>query len=377
MVARQKIYLSPPDVGEAEEIALIRAIRSGWVAPLGPEVDAFEQELRDYLGVNHAVALSSGTAALHLGLLALGVSPGDSVIMPTMTFVATANSAMYAGANPVFVDSERDGTISVRHLEEALRKLRYGGSRVGAVVPVDVYGRPVNYSEVIRIAGEYEVPVLVDSAESLGSEYQGSLVGGLGNAAVFSFNGNKVMTTSGGGVFVSSDDRLAKIVRHLASQARENTIHYEHRNLGFNYRMSNILAALGRAQLGRLPSMIERRRVIRRRYTSFFSQIKGIDMLEGDDISDNCWLSAIIVDSKMLGKSREALRRHLADAQIESRPLWKPMHLQPLYRDAPYFGEKRAEQLFEGGLALPSGSSLSDSDMDFILVTIANFVSSR
>jgi dTDP-4-amino-4,6-dideoxygalactose transaminase len=377
MALSTRIYLSPPDVGPAEEEAVLRAMRSGWVAPLGPEVDAFELEMAAFVGASHAVALSSGTAALHLGLKALGVRPGDSVITSTMTFVATANAISYIGAKPVFVDSLDDGSPDPELIREALETEQHAGRRVGAVVPVDIYGRVANYSEILTISHSHGVPVLADAAESLGASHHGTMAGAWGDAAVLSFNGNKIMTTSGGGMLLTSDPSKARYVRYLATQAREPAVHYEHTELGYNYRMSSVCAALGRAQLSRLPDMIRRRKERRVQYGDFFSKVEGVSMLPGDLVEDNCWLSSILVDAPVAGWSSLELLGYLEQFNIESRPLWKPMHLQPLYRESRFVGGHVAERLFETGLVLPGGSVMSDLDMDRVLDAISAFLRTK
>ena len=371
------VLLSPPDVGLLEEEAVGRAIRSGWVAPVGPEVDAFEFEMAEFVGVEHAVALASGTAALHLGLLAAGVKPGSSVVTSSMTFVATANAIKYVGANPVFVDSLEDGTPNPNLLSEAIMGEHQAGRVVSAVVPVDIYGRSADYTRIMSIAQSFGIPVLGDSAEALGASHAGRAVGAWGDAAALSFNGNKIMTSSGGGMLLSSESEVVSYVRFLATQARNQAPHYEHSEIGFNYRMSNVLAALARAQLSRLPEMIARRRFWRHRYREFFSEIPGVSLLPGDDSRDNCWLTSILIERSVTGWGPMDLRNHLERVHIESRLLWKPMHLQPLYRDSRFVGGRVAEDLFDKGLALPSGSAMTESDMDRVLEAISNFVTSR
>ena len=373
--AKKKIFLSAPDVGIAEEESLLRAVRSGWVAPLGPEVDAFESEIADFVGAKHAVALNSGTAALHLALRAFGIGAGDSVITSTMTFVATANSISYTGAKPLFVDSLADGTIDSSLVEEVILEEEKGGRRVSAILPVDVYGRAANYSKLLPIAAAHGIPIITDSAEALGARHQNSGCGSIGESSILSFNGNKIMTTSGGGMFLTPNRELADYVRYLSSQARQPVAHYEHLEIGYNYRMSNILAALGRAQLERLPSMISRRREIRKAYQEFFSAVDGVDLLHKDSLQDNCWLTAIVVDNRVTGWSPRELMAHLQEFQIESRPLWKPMHLQPLYKELPMRGGEISQTLFERGLILPSGSGMSDSDIGMILEALESFLS--
>ena len=375
MVTPDRIYLSAPDVGVAEEEAVVRSVRSGWVAPLGPEVNAFEREVADFAGVAHAVALSSGTAALHLGLKSLRVRAGDSVITSTMTFVATANAIAYTGASPVFVDSLEDGTLDTGLINAAIEQEQNAGRKVGAVVPVDIYGRLADYSALLHLASS--VPVIADAAEAFGASRSGALAGSLGDAAALSFNGNKIMTTSGGGMFLTSDLSKAEYVRHLATQARQPTVHYEHVELGYNYRLSSVCAALGRAQLSRLPEMIARRRARRLQYTEFFSGVTGVTMLPGNIEEDNCWLTSVLIDESATGWSPRELREHLENVNIETRPLWKPMHLQPLYKGARFVGGDVAERLFSSGLALPSGSAMSDPDMNRVLEAISAFLASR
>ncbi len=375
----EQISLSLPDVGPAEEEALQRAIRSGWVAPLGPEVDAFESEMANRLGVAYAVALSSGTAALHLGMLALGVKPGDVVVTSTMTFAATANAITYAGATPFFVDCEPEsGNMDPDLLRDALTKLRDEGAHVGAVVPVDLLGKAVNYPAIIEIAAEFGVPVLADAAESLGATFDGVPTGSLGEAAIISFNGNKIMTTSGGGMLLTNDRALADRVRYLATQARQPVVHYEHTDIGFNYRLSNILAALGRAQLGRLDSMIARRRAVRERYRQLVANVPGVTVFGGDnDAEDNCWLTSIVVDPSEAGWDATALSAALTANKIESRPLWKPMHLQPIFADLDGVITGASEALFTNGLTLPSGSSMTDAQLERVCGVIEDFVSQQ
>ena len=373
-----RIHLSPPDVGDAEEQALVRALRSGWVAPLGPEVDAFESEIAQRSGRTHAVALSSGTAALHLGLLALGVRAGDVVVTATMTFAATANAVLYVGAEPVFIDCDpSSGCIDPQLLDEELTALASEGRRVGAIVPVDLLGRVADYTQIVEIAGRHGVPVLADAAESLGARHAGQPAGAFGEAAVFSFNGNKVMTTSGGGMLVTDDAALAARVRHLATQAREPAAHYEHRELGYNYRLSNLLAAVGRAQLSRLDAMIERRRQVRARYSDLIAERPHVSLFHAaDDDDDNHWLTALLVDPAA-GWLPNDLRLELEAHDIESRPLWKPMHQQPLYADRGSRLSGAADDLFARGLALPSGSALDDAALERVCAVIDGFLSRR
>lgn len=365
----ERIYLSSPDVTSAEEEAVVRAIRSGWIAPLGPEVDAFEAELAEYSERAHAVALSSGTAGLHLGLLTLGVAPGDVVLTSTMTFAATANAITYTGAEPVFIDCDETGNMNPDLLEQAFDRMAEAGRHVAAVVPVDLLGKVVAHERIDAIAAAHGVPVLSDAAESLGARRSGRPAGSYGQAAVVSFNGNKIMTTSGGGALLTDDADFAHHVRYLATQARQPVVHYEHTDVGYNYRLSNLLAALGRAQLSRLESMIERRRRLRLRARELFADVPGVSMFgepsgaDGGATRDNFWLTSILVDPDAAGFTAEDLRLALAEQNIESRPLWKPMHLQPVFAEALAVVDGTSEELFSRGLSLPSGSVLEESQV--------------
>ena len=360
-----RIYLSSPDVTEAEEQALVRAIRSGWVAPLGPEVDAFEAELAAYSGRKHCVALSSGTAALHLGLLTLGVGPGSAVLTSTMTFAATANAITYTGAVPVFVDCDETGNIDPDLLADAFDVAAADGIPVSAVVPVDLLGKVVDHGRIGAVAAAHGVPVLADAAESLGATRDGRPAASFGRAAAVSFNGNKVMTTSGGGALLTDEVELADRVRYLATQARQPVVHYEHTDIGYNYRLSNLLAALGRAQLARLDEMVERRRQHRLAYRRLFAGVPGVTVFgepsgaDGGDSHDNFWLSSILVEPRQAGFSAEDLRLAFTSADIEARPLWKPMHLQPVFTGARAVLNGTSDRLFATGLSLPSGSGLA------------------
>ncbi|GJN41998.1 DegT/DnrJ/EryC1/StrS family aminotransferase [Corynebacterium ammoniagenes] len=382
-MVNKKIYMSSPDVTELEEQALVRAIRSGWIAPLGPEVDAFEAELAEYCGRKHAVALSSGTAALHLGLLTLGVKPGDLVLTSSLTFAATTNAIVYTGAEPVFVDADESGNMNPDLLEEAFQTLQEEGKSVKAVVPVDLLGKVADHDRIGEIAAKYGAPVLSDAAESLGAIRNGKSSGAYGEAAVVSFNGNKIMTTSGGGALLTDDEKFANHVRYLATQARQPFVHYEHTDIGYNYRMSNILAALGRAQLSRLDEMIEKRREHRLRYRELFENVPGVRIFgepsgtDRGDTRDNFWLTSIVVDEKQAGFSASALQQALAELNIEARPLWKPMHLQPVHKALRVFTDGTSERLFETGISLPSGSALSDKDISVIDGAIQGFLRDR
>ena len=348
------------------------------MAPVGPNLIEFENTLAVSAQRKFAVAVSSGTAALHLGLLALGVKPGDVVICSTLTFVATANAITYVGGSPVFIDSEAStGNMSVDLLAESLDFFAARGQRVGAVVPVDFLGSVANYEEIVPLCEKFGVPVLADAAESVGAIRSGQPSGSFGKAAVFSFNGNKIMTTSGGGALLTDDAELERTARHLSTQAREKAWHYEHEVLGYNYRMSNVLAAIGSAQFTRLGSMIERRRRNREQYRGFFEHVPGVAVLGDSDFEDNCWLTAIVVDPSRAGFTSRELGDFLETRNIESRPLWKPMHMQPLYQKSKSFVNGIAEALFLNGLALPSGSAMDESDLERVVGAISDFLSSR
>ena len=375
----ERIYMSSPDVGELEEKAVLAAMRGGWIAPLGPDVDAFEHEMAERIGVKHAVALSSGTAALHLGLLTLGAKRGSIVVTSTMTFAATTNAIMYTGAEPYFIDCmPGTGNMDPELLRVGLTRLRDEGSHVVAIVPVDLLGKAIDYTSILAIADEFGIPVLSDAAESLGATHKGRPAGSFGKASAFSFNGNKIMTTSGGGMLMTDDADFAQNVRYLATQARQPVVHYEHHDVGYNYRLSNLLAALGRAQLSRLDSMIRKRRELRDEYKSLFSNIRGIEVFgaSGDD-EDNAWLTAVSVDASSTGWTATELSKALAEHNIESRPIWKPMHLQPIF--SKYRGEisGASEQIFSSHLTLPSGSALSPSQRRFVLEKISEFAGAR
>jgi dTDP-4-amino-4,6-dideoxygalactose transaminase len=372
------ILLSSPDVGELEQQYVMRAMQSGWIAPLGPDVDAFEREVAERVGTEHAVALSSGTAALHLALVAWGIGPGDVVVTSTLTFAATANAIAYTGAEPFFVDSDPvTGNMDPRLLDEALTSLLAAGESVAAVLPVDLLGKAVDYDAILEVAARHGVRVLADAAESLGASSRGRAAGSFGAASAFSFNGNKIMTTSGGGMLTTHDGELAARIRYLATQARQPAAHYEHTEIGFNYRLSNLLAALGRAQLTRLDSMIARRREIRAMYRDIFRDVDGVTVLGGDDDSeDNVWLTAVLVDHEVTGWAPTELGAALTADSIESRPIWKPMHLQPVFAGSRSLLNGSSERIFERGITLPSGSVLGDDDLARVRDVTTRFLDS-
>lgn len=367
-----RVLMSTPDVGQHEEDAVVAAMRSGWIAPLGPDVDAFEAEIADRVGVKHAVALSSGTAALHLAMLACGVGAGDVVVTSTMTFAATANAIVYTGATPYFVDALQDtGNMDPELLDEVLTDLEQAGTPAKAVVPVDLLGKACDYDRIMEITDRHGVMLICDAAESLGASRKGTPTGRFGRVSIFSFNGNKIMTTSGGGMLVTDDADLAAKVRYLATQARQPVVHYEHVDIGYNYRLSNLLAALGRAQLQRLDEMIGRRRAWREGYRELVAQVPGVEIF-ADDLNgaDNCWLTSVIVDPAHAPLTADQLRAELDAANIESRPLWKPMHLQPVFQDAPRKATGVSQSLFENGLTLPSGSAMTEEQFERVLRTL-------
>ncbi|GAA4587659.1 dTDP-4-amino-4,6-dideoxygalactose transaminase [Actinoplanes octamycinicus] len=374
----QTVLLSGPDVGDLEQEFVLAALRSGWVAPVGPDLDAFEREIAERVGVPHAVGLSSGTAALHLALLGLGAGPGDVVVVPTLTFVATANAVVYTGATPVFADCDPvTGNLDPDLLAELLAELTAAGTPVRAVLTVDLYGCCADYERLLPICERYGVPLVEDAAEALGATCRGRAAGSFGRAAALSFNGNKIITTSGGGMLLTADAGLAGRARHLAGQARLPAEHYEHAEVGYNYRLSNLLAALGRAQLRRLDEMIERRRAVHDAYAKIFSGVDGVRLLGDADPAANCWLSCAVVDPERTGWPVAELAAHLAARRVETRPIFKPMHLQPLFAGARAVLSGAAEHLFRHGLALPSGSALTGEQVRWVLDGVAEFLDGR
>ena len=367
-----RIYLSPPEVGEAERRMLLDAFDSNWIAPVGPDLDAFERELAEVSGTEHAVGLSSGTAGLHLALLLVGVGPGDEVLVPSFTFVATASAVAYVGATPVFVDCTADNwTIDPALVAEALADRARVGRLPRALVTVDLYGQAADYDALEALCDQYGIPLVEDAAEALGATYRGRPAGSFGRAAVFSFNGNKIITTSGGGMLVSHQAELVDRARFLATQARDPFPHYEHSALGFNYRLSNLLAALGRAQLQGLDSRISRRRAVDAAYRAALADAPGIRFMPVADYGEpNRWLTCITVDPAAFGADREQIRLALEAEDIESRPTWKPLHLQPVFEGAPTVGGVACATVFERGLCLPTGSALSPDDQARVVETI-------
>jgi dTDP-4-amino-4,6-dideoxygalactose transaminase len=356
------ILMSPPDVGDSEREALLRAFDSGWIAPMGDEVDAFEREIAERLGVRHGVALASGTAALHLALLAAGIGPGDRVIVPSLTFAATANAVMYVGAEPIFVDCARDTwTVDPELVAAVVQRCERKARPVRAVIAVDLYGQCADYESLSATCERYGVVLIEDAAEGLGATCGRGAAGSFGLAAALSFNGNKMITTSGGGMLMTDSDDVAAVVKHLATQAREPVPHYEHKTVGYNYRLSNLLAALGRAQLQTLDEKVKARRETARFYEAAFDAVPGLEPMPRASYGESaCWLSCFLVDAPRFGCERDKLVWALLAAGIESRPTWKPMHLQPVFERCETVGGCVSEDVFQRGLCLPSGSALTD-----------------
>ncbi len=373
-----KIWLSSPHMGGNEQKYVQEAFDTNWIAPLGPNVNGLEADLEGYLGQQSFVgALSSGTAAIHLGLILLDVKAGDEVICQSMTFSASANPIMYLGATPVFVDSETETwNMCSESLEQAIIDRVAKGKKPKAIIAVHLYGMPYNAEAINAVAAKYEIPVLEDSAEALGSQYKKQKCGTFGDIGILSFNGNKIITTSGGGAIVTKNKEIKDKAVFLSTQARDNAPHYQHSEVGYNYRMSNICAGIGRGQMEVLDEHINLRREMHFFYTNFFQNIPGVYVLKepNDDYFSNHWLSAITINpEESKGKTSEQLRLAFEQANIESRPLWKPMHLQPVFANYSYYGGKVAENLFENGLCLPSGSNLNAIERERIKTVLEHF----
>lgn len=372
-----KIWLSSPHMGGGEQKFVQEAFDTNWIAPLGANVDGLENDLENYLGQNSfVVALSSGTAGIHLGLILLGVKAGDEVICQSMTFSASANPILYLGATPIFVDSEPDTcNICPIALENAIIDRIKKGRKPKVIIPVHLYGVPYKIEEIHAVATKYDIPILEDSAEAVGSSYKGQKCGTFGEIGVLSFNGNKVITTSGGGAIITKTKAIRDRVLFFATQSRDNAVHYQHSEIGYNYRLSNICAGIGRGQMEVLDSRVNSRRMMHDFYSDLFNDIPGVTVFTApnEDFFANYWLSSILVDPKVTnGINRETLRLALEAENIESRPLWKPMHLQPIFEKYPYYGNEVAATLFENGLCLPSGSNLTESDRNRISVAVKN-----
>ncbi|MDR1882737.1 MAG: aminotransferase class I/II-fold pyridoxal phosphate-dependent enzyme [Prevotella sp.] len=363
-----RIHLSLAHMGGQEQKFIQEAFDTNWVVPMGPNVDAFERELAEFLsGDVYVAALSAGTAALHLALIITGVEAGDEVLCQSFTFSASANPIVYQGATPVFIDSEKDTwNMSPEHLERAIKDRLSKGKKPKAIIPVHLYGMPVKMDEIREISVKYGIPVVEDAAEALGSKYKNRHCGTFGEMAVLSFNGNKIITTSGGGALVSRNEEYTVKSRFLATQARDAAPHYQHTHIGYNYRMSNVVAGIGRGQMLVLPERIEQRRANNRFYREQLKEIDGISFQTEPSIDyfSNYWLTSILIDpEKTNGKTREDLYSALNGLNIESRPLWKPMHLQPVFKDHPFYGDGTSESLFKNGLCLPSGTGLTVNDL--------------
>lgn len=360
-----RLYLSPPHIGPDELALVTEAFETNWVAPVGPQVDAFEREFAAYVGAEHAVALSSGTAALHLALRDLGIGPGDEVLVSTLTFCASVNPILYEGATPVFVDSERASwNLDPNWVEDAFRQRAAAGKQFAALVPVHLYGQSADLDALAALCERYGVPMIEDAAEALGASYKGRSPGTTGRAGIFSFNGNKIITTSGGGMLVTDRAETAAHVKKMATQAREPAAHYEHAEVGFNYRLSNVLAGIGRGQLRVLDDRVNARRRVFEAYREALGDLPGLTFMpEAEWGRHTRWLTCLTIDAEAFGATPEAVRLALEAENIEARPVWKPMHLQPVYAGYESIGGAVAEDLFARGLCLPSGSAMTEGDI--------------
>ena len=369
-----KIWLSSPHMGESEIDLVKEAFDSNWIAPLGPHVDNFETEFAQYVGTKHCAALSSGTAAIHLALIALGIERKDEVLCSTFTFSASVNPILYQHATPVFVESEENTwNMDPVWLERAIEERIQKGRKPKALILVHLYGMPAQLEKILNIAAIYDIPVIEDAAEALGSKYRDRYVGSSGLIGIYSFNGNKIITTSGGGALVSNNPDFIEKARFLATQARDDAPHYEHSHVGYNYRLSNVLAAIGRGQLKVIEKRVEQRRANHYYYKKNLVDLPGVHFLSepSADFYSNHWLTCITIDPQQSGGvTRETVRLALNSHNIESRPLWKPMHIQPVFKDYPYYGNGTSERLFRDGLCLPSGSNLQPDDLRRIVSII-------
>ncbi|HLS29745.1 MAG TPA: aminotransferase class I/II-fold pyridoxal phosphate-dependent enzyme [Flavobacteriaceae bacterium] len=374
---KKKIWLSTPHMGGSEQKYIQEAFDSNWIAPLGPNVNGFEKDLQNYLQDDIEVAaLSSGTAAIHLGLILLNVKKGDEVICQSMTFSASANPVLYQGAKPVFVDSEKDTwNMCPNALEEAISDRIELGKKPKAIIAVHLYGMPYIADEINAVAQKYDIPVIEDAAEALGSHIQNSMCGTLGTFGILSFNGNKIITTSGGGALVTHNLKAKEKAVFYATQARDDAPHYQHSKIGYNYRMSNVLAGIGRGQMEVLQKRIDKRRANYKFYQKSLGNLPGFEFVaEPDGFFSNRWLSTVLIDTQNSGTNTEEIRTALENENIETRPLWKPMHLQPIFKDYPYYGEKVAENLFNSGLCLPSGTNLTEENLNRVVTKIKGVI---
>jgi dTDP-4-amino-4,6-dideoxygalactose transaminase len=373
-MTKEKIWLSSPHMG-GEEIKFVNeAFATNWISPVGPHITGFEQDISSYNSIEHCAALSSGTAAIHLALIILGVKSGDEVICSSFTFSATANPIVYQQATPVFVDSERETwNMDPVLLEKAIKERIAKGKKPKAIVVVHLYGMPAHIEAIMSVARRYDIPVVEDAAEALGSDVNGKRLGTFGDFGVYSFNGNKIITTSGGGALVSSNKAWIEKTKFLATQARDPAPHYEHSEIGFNYRLSNVCAGIGRGQMIALPERVAQRRSIFEFYRSSLSDIPGITFVpEPPGYFSNRWLSTILVNTKAGGLDREKIRLALEQQNVESRPLWKPMHMQPVFSSFPAYTNGVSEDLFEHGLCLPSGSNMTNEQQKSVVEIISH-----
>ncbi|NUK29885.1 aminotransferase class I/II-fold pyridoxal phosphate-dependent enzyme [Parageobacillus sp. VR-IP] len=377
---KSRIFLSPPHMSGNEQKYINEAFETNWIAPLGPNVDAFEKELAKYVGSKGAAAVSSGTAAIHLALRLLDVQQGDKVFCSSLTFIASANPILYQGAEPVFIDSEPDTwNMSPVALERAMEEAKKEGKLPKAVVVVNLYGQSAKMDEILAICDHYQVPVVEDAAESLGSTYKGKKSGTFGKFGIYSFNGNKIITTSGGGMLVSDDVEALQKARFLATQARDPAPHYQHSQVGYNYRMSNIVAGIGRAQLEVLDERVKARRAIFDRYVQALGDIEGVHFMpELEGTMSNRWLTTLTIDQKVLGVTPMDIINALAEENIEARPVWKPLHLQPVFNGVTYYpyqeGWSVSDELFANGICLPSGSSMTVEDQNRVIDVIVKTI---
>ena len=371
---KERIYLSPPHMDGNELKCLRQAYESNWIAPLGPQVDMFEVEMAKYIGIKNTLSLNSGTSALHLGLKSLGIEKGDNVLCPTLTFVATANAILYENANPIFLDSENETwLIDLNLLEDTIKKFQ-----PKILITVDLYGQSCDYDSINYLCNKYKVKILEDAAEALGSSYKRKKCGSFGDAGILSFNGNKIITTSAGGMLLSNNKKIIDKSRFFSNQARENFLHYEHKELGYNYRMSNLLAAIGRGQLEKIDVFVSKRKNIFKNYYKNLSKIEGIDfMAESPEVQSNRWLTTFTINPKIIKITRDQIIEALEKENIESRPVWKPLHLQPLFKNSNYIRRSQidvSKNLFENGICLPSGSSLLNSEQFKIIDIITSLL---
>lgn len=368
---KERIYLSPPHQTGSEIDFIETVFESNWIAPVGPDINAFEEELQDYLGPSsYVTCLSSGTASIHLALIMCEVGKGDIVLCQSLTFSASANPILYQGAIPAFVDSEADSwNMCPDLLDESIKSHLKQGIKPKAIIVTHSYGMPAKMTEILRLANHYDIPLIEDAAGALGSSYRGQKCGTLGSFGIISFNGNKIVTTSGGGALISSEQQLKAKAIYLATQARDHTLHYQHSTVGYNYRLSNVLASIGRAQLTSLEDRLAIKRENHEFYDAFFKEHPGVYLFKerNPDIISNHWLNCILIDQEVVGCSTTELQMALEEANIESRPLWKPLHLQPIFKKYDFFGPGISSELFQKGLCLPSGTSLTKENKSRIL----------